>query len=261
MNAIVTTVLHPNEKARAMAQSMAAALQLPYVERESQSIALLRDNYKIDLLLIATQKGPVVATPGGDFFFHLSMAQLRIKNIINGKHDHMADAMDLKPGMSVLDCTLGLATDAIVASFVAGENGYVKGIEKSPLVSMVIRYGLQNFVDAASDIVQSLRRIEIETVDYLEYLSSLSTASFDIVYFDPMFRYPIQSSSNVKPLRYLADNRPLLPEAVAQACRVAKRRVVIKEAHNSAEFKKFPLTALQGGKYSSIHYGIIEISG
>ncbi|CUH94182.1 hypothetical protein P22_0248 [Propionispora sp. 2/2-37] len=261
MKVIVTTALRPSAKIMAMAQNLAAILQIPYVVRENHSIPMLKEIYKTDLLLIITQRGPVVTTPGGNFFFHLSMAQLRIKNIINGKHDHMAAAMDLKPGMSVLDCTLGLATDAIVASFVAGTTGYVKGIENSPLISAVTRYGLQNFADADSDIIQSLRRVEVETADYLKYLNNLSTDSFDIVYFDPMFRRPIQSSSNVKPLRYLADDRPLLPEAVAEACRVAKRRVVIKEAHNSAEFRKFPLTALQGGKYSSIHYGIIEISG
>lgn len=41
----------------------------------------------------------------------------------------MIQAMDLRPGDSILDYTLGQASDAIVTSYVAGKNGRAAGIE------------------------------------------------------------------------------------------------------------------------------------
>lgn len=59
------------------------------------------------------------------------MAELRIKNIIDGNPDHMTTVMGLTKGMSALDCTLGLGTDAIVASYIAGESGLIQALEGS----------------------------------------------------------------------------------------------------------------------------------
>lgn len=202
-----------------------------------------------------------VHTDDGEYFFHLSMAELRIKNLINGKHDHMITAMGLAAGMSVLDCTLGLATDAIVASFVAGEAGKITGLESSPVIALVAELGLQHFVGEANqkyDITSALRRIKVENADFNHYLEALPDNSFDIVYFDPMFRNPIYKSSNLNPIRSLADKRPLGIAAVKQACRVAKRKVVVKEAAGSREFERLGITTTTGGKYSSVQYGIID---
>jgi 16S rRNA G966 N2-methylase RsmD len=94
--------------------------------------------------------------------------------------------------------------------------------------------------------------------DYYSYLKTLGAKSFDVVYFDPMFRQPIDSSSNLKPIRYLADNRPLTLEALSYARIVARERVVIKETHGSGEFKRLGIDTIVGGKYSSISYGVID---
>lgn len=50
----------------------------------------------------------------------------------------MVEAMDLKPKMSVLDCTLGLGTDATVASYIVGENGKVVGLESATLIYLIL---------------------------------------------------------------------------------------------------------------------------
>ncbi len=261
MDLIVTTAGQPSACVVQTAKQMAAALNAPFVERNRQSLAAIREQYKVSNIIVAAVDGPIVHTSNGEYFFHLSMAELRIKNLLNGKHDHMVAAMGLAAGMSVLDCTLGLATDAIVASFVTGESGQVVGLESSPIIALITRLGLQNFAlepQPEYDITSALRRIKVENADYFQYLLAVPDCSFDVVYFDPMFRQPIYKSSNLHPIRNLADNRSLTPEAVEQACRIARQKVVIKEAAGSGEFSRLGITTIVGGKYSSIQYGIID---
>lgn len=257
----MTTVSGSSARSRALAEKIAKNLKLPLIPREEKSLEDLRKEYQISNILVATAKGPVVYTPGGEYFFHLNMTELRIKNIESGKPDHMLQAMELTKGMSVLDCTLGLAGDAVVASYFAGDSGKIVGVETSPVVYLITEYGLKKFVCKNAILTAALRRIETINLDSYSYLCTLADHSFDIVYFDPMFRQPVYSSSHLKPLRYLADMRPLSHEMLVQACRVAKRRVVIKETRRSEEFKRLGCTAFAGGRYSSIQYGIIKVGG
>ena len=259
MDLIVTTAQQTVPSIIQQAKAIAAKLSVPFIPRDNYSVAALKEKYAISELIVATTTGPVVHTATGEYFFHLSMAELRIKNLLNGNHDHMVTAMGLQPGMSVLDCTLGLATDAIVASFVIGENGAIIGLESSPVIALITGYGLQNFtVDSEAYITSALRRVTVKNVDCGEQLEVLADSSFDIVYFDPMFRAPILKSSNVNPIRTLANMQPLTPEVISQACRVAKQKVVVKEAAGSSEFSRLGMHTIVGGKYSRINYGIID---
>jgi hypothetical protein len=259
MSLIVTTAQRPSTDIIQTANDIAARLGVPFIPRNRYSLAALKEKYEACDLIVVASNGPIIHTATGDYFFHLSMAELRIKNLINGKHDHMVNAMGLTAGMSVLDCTLGLATDAIVASFVAGATGSVTGLESSQVIALITGYGLQHFtVDSDVDITSSLRRVKVVNADYCQYLTDLSDNSFDIVYFDPMFRNPLYKSSNVNPIRTLADMSPLTPGALKQACRVAKQKVVVKEAAGSSEFARLGLFTAVGGKYSSIRYGVID---
>ena len=83
--------------------------------------------------------------------------------------------------------------------------------------------------------------------------------SYDAVYFDPMFRRPVHESEGMNALRVLADARALTAEVIAEARRVARRRVVMKERQGSREFARLGFTDLAGGKYSRIAYGVMEI--
>ncbi|MDF2572651.1 MAG: rsmJ, partial [Sporomusa sp.] len=182
MDLIVTTVQKPSITITQMAEDIADKLSILFVPRNRNSLATIREKYAVSELIVAAADGPIAYTEAGEYFFHLSMAELRIKNLINGKHDHMVTAMDLAAGMTVLDCTLGLATDAIVASFVVGENGVITGLESSPVIALITGYGLQNFtVNSEADITSALRRITVEGVDYHQYLKLLPDNSFDII--------------------------------------------------------------------------------
>lgn len=261
MNVIVTTINKPTPATIECARALADRLAAPLVDRAGRSLAALRAAHAADNILVAAKAGPVVHTLEGEYFFHLNMAELRIKNLRDGNPDHMTAAMGLRPGMSVLDCTLGLATDAIVASYVAGEEGRVVGVESSPVVAAIAAHGLAGFESGWPAITAALRRISVVNADYGDYLADLPAASFDIVYFDPMFRVPVTASSSLRPLRHLADHRPVSVAALEAASRVARHRVVMKEASGSREFARLGFDAVVGGKYSSVHFGVMEMGG
>ena len=104
------------------------------------------------------------------------------------------------------------------------------------------------------ELVKDLQRIEIVHTEASEFLKMLPEYSFDVVYFDPMFRQPVRKSSEMVPLRPLAFHEPLTLEMVELALNVAPR-VVIKE--RSVEIlKEYGCTEFVGTKYSAVRFGI-----
>ncbi|MBQ1913638.1 MAG: protein-L-IsoD(D-D) O-methyltransferase, partial [Selenomonadaceae bacterium] len=94
-----------------------------------------------------------------------------------------------------------------------------------------------------------------------DFLREQPDKSFDVVYFDPMFRHPLMESENLNPLRAVADHRPVSLEAISEAKRVARHRVVLKENSRSLEFARLGFTKMAGGQYSKIRYGVYETMG
>jgi len=240
------------------AKDLAEVLSVPYVPRNKLSLKKICEVHKAEHILVVTKKDVQLVMPQGVYFFHIGMAKLRIKSIREGKSDHMASAMELAPGDRVLDCTLGLGTDAIVASYLTGDTGHVTGLEASAVVAEILRRGLQSYEEQDQEIAKAMHRIEVIAGDYLQYLKSMPARSFDVVYFDPMFRRPVKESSGIAPLRILANPAPVSPEAITEAIRVAKKRVVFKEAVYSTEFTRLGFQHFCGGKYSSVMYGYID---
>ena len=72
------------------------------------------------------------------FFFHPNLAMIRIKRIINGESDPYFVAGDITAGSTVLDCTLGLGADAIVASFAVGQSGKVVALEDNRFIAFLV---------------------------------------------------------------------------------------------------------------------------
>ncbi len=259
IKAIVTTERKVKEESRLLARQVAEKLQIPFVPRGTASIEVLWEAYQVEFVLIARKGQLILETPEGEMFFHPNMAHLRVRNLRLGQPDHMVTAMGLLPGMSVLDCTLGFGADAIVASFAAGAEGRVTGIEVSPLVSTVVGYGLAHFRAENYPIQEAMRRIQVVSTDYLSYLQSQPDDSVDVIYFDPMFRHPLQTSANINPLRCVADHRPVSPAAIIEAKRVARHRIVLKENSRSREFSRLGFPHIVGGRYSHVHYGMMEL--
>lgn len=258
MNLIVTTGIKTNPELTANAQNLAAALNSEYIPRDSLSIDSLRTRHNTDNILLVSKTQLKLIMPTGTYFFHIGMAKLRIKNLRDGKYDHMTDAMGLCPGDAVLDCTLGLGTDAVVSSFVLGAQGRLVGLDSSCIVTELVRRGLAAYNAEDVEIEAAMHRIEVICAEHIDYLRNLPDKSFDIVYFDPMFRYPLKDSSGIAPLRLLANPAPVTIEAISEAIRVARKRVVLKEASSSAEFTRLGFKHFCGGKYSSVMFGYIQ---
>ena len=113
----------------------AEELKVPFIERtHKENLDEMLEKHQLDVIIVAKNNGPSVYSPQGEFSFHQSMAYLRLLNIEAGKGDHLVAALELQEGMRVLDGTLGLASDAAIASCMVGESGLVVGTEASKLL-------------------------------------------------------------------------------------------------------------------------------
>ena len=258
-NFIVTTVRNPNSEIERLAEEISSKLNAKFVVRKDFSFDALKNAHGVENILLVKKNSLSVINSAGEFFFHPNTAHLRIKNLREGDGDRLVDALNISAGSKILDCTLGLGSDAIVASFIAGSAGKIVALEKNQLVAEIVRHGLKNFSDDSPHILDAMRRIEVINVAAENFLPSCAENSFDVVYFDPMFRRPVKKSSGINSLRPLAEKSPLTPEIVREACRVAKFRVVMKEHAGSFEFERLGFKIADGGRYSSVTFGIIEL--
>jgi len=259
---IIVTTAHKNSPLqKAVAGEIAYRLKLPYVERGGRSLSGLCAAHGAAGAVVAAENKISFVSGGQEFYFHHGLAILRIKELNNGKNDQMIEAMCLKPGYRVLDCTLGLGADAIVASFASGEEGQVVGLEKSPVIAEIVRHGLSLYTTGEEAVDRAMRRIKVIWADYRDFLPAVSPGSFDIVYFDPMFRRPRFGSPSMNTMRSLAAPDPLDREVLAAAARAAARRVVVKERRGSSEFARLGIKEIRGGRYAPVAYGVLEGSG
>lgn len=175
------------------------------------------------------------------FFFHPNSAAFRLKRIVKGETDPLIDATQLTEGDTFLDCTLGLASDSIVASYILGENGKCTGLEADPCVAFLTKNGLTKFHTDSETLQLSMKGIEVIHTEAIAFLRTQGDCSWDVVYMDPMFHTPIEESSNFKPLRQAGVHSALTKEWMEEAFRVCKRRVVVKEKYDSPVFEQFNL--------------------
>ena len=123
---IVTTSGKPTEAQIAKAAALAGELGGRFVRRGNETLAGIRRKQADDKLLVAGPEG--IRFYDGDepaLYFHPSMAFVRVKRLRGGERDPMIEISGCEPGDSVLDCTAGLASDAIVFSYAVGGGGAV----------------------------------------------------------------------------------------------------------------------------------------
>ncbi|SDH54162.1 class I SAM-dependent methyltransferase [Alteribacillus bidgolensis] len=195
------------------------------------------------------------------FHFHPSMAWLRVQRIFKGYNDPMAEAMDLKEGMTCLDCTMGLASDSIVASFITGKKGYIASLEKNKYIAEIVRKGLQHWEEERSTFNQAMRRIVVANADYFDFLKNQTDEAFDIVYFDPMFEQTVESSVHIAPLRSFANYETLQAEQIKEALRVAKRKVVVKSSIPNPHVEEMGFVFKKRRKGASFGFAVMEKKG
>lgn len=256
---LVTTAYRPDAPEEAYARSIAERLGALYVARGNRSLARLSQTYGDgELLVVSGRELRYYSGPEADpVFFHPSMAAVRIKRLQKGERDRMLEACGLESGDAVLDCTAGMASDAIVFSYAAGPEGEVTALESEPVTALLVREGLAHYTSDLPALSEAMRRIRLIQADHLDMLKRLPSGRYDIVYFDPMFRSPVEESAWLAPLRPLANPEPLRPEAVREAVRVARKCVVMKERRGSGEFERLGFTPVfRSG--ATTDYGVIR---
>lgn len=252
----VTCNKNDNRILKEQARAWALQLQVPYVKRyDNGSLDAMLADHHLDALLIAGKKGPQLYSREGMMLYHPGLGKVRWQRVVQrNENDNFLTAMQLSPGQRVLDCTVGLAADALLASHAVGETGKVVGLEASLPLWFLTSRGVISYKSQIPELVQDLQRIEIIHAEASAFLKSLPENSFDAVYFDPMFRQPVRKSSEMVPLRPLAFPEPLTLEMVELALKAAPR-VVIKE--RSVEIlQEYGCTEFVGSKYSAVRFGI-----
>jgi len=254
---IVTTSSRAGADVLAQAQALAVQLDGRYVERRQHSLQRIRRRYGQPGILVVSERDLRYEDGEESLYFHPSMANIRVKRLMKGESDPMIEASGCRQGDAVLDCTAGLASDSIVFAYAAGSEGSVTALESQPLLCEIIRDGLLRYEAGVVEIDEAMRRIETRCEHHLEVLAALPDDSYDIVYFDPMFRRPLQQSSAIGPLRQLANHEAISEAAIHHARRVARRCVVLKEHDRSGEFERlgFEQRLVQA---SNLAYGVIQ---
>lgn len=252
----MTTGGRPDDKSRLQAKRAAEKLHYPMIERHKRSVAQLQQRYESDVLVAGKNRYELYHIGMKEpFFFHPNSAAFRLKRLLNGEKDPMIEACALRFGDTFLDCTLGLASDSILASFIVGTKGKVMGIEGDPDVAFITETGLKTFPAKFEELAEAMDRIEVVQSEAIEFLSRQPDDSWDVVYIDPMFHQPIEESSNFTPLRSVGMDERLTAEWLEQALRVCKRRVVVKDRFDSPVFEMFNLERTIR-LTSKFHYGL-----
>jgi hypothetical protein len=225
-------ILHAKEKA--------AGWGLPFVERPRKSPLgpLLRG---AGAMLVFGEDGLTLVEGDTRLRFHPGLARLRIMRLDEGLGDDaLLQAAELRPGDMVLDATLGLGQDALVAARIVGPFGSVVGLEKSLPLFAVTSEGLKAYA-----LGEAMCRVTCIHVDSADFLARQPARSFDCVLFDPMFERPRKAQPSFDVLRKFADYSPLTPSVLWSARRVARRCVAIKASPHSKDLPRLGLRPLR----------------
>lgn len=244
---IVAATTAPSD--RAVAQEVAARLGLPLAERPGDGPWLKVSSTGRALFL------PGTAAP----LRHAgALGIVRVRRLLAGEIDVLIEALALQPGERVLDGTAGLCADALVLAHVVGPEGGVVALEASAPLVEVMAFSLAHPHVKDEAVRAAAARIELRHARHEALLPTLPDGAFDVVYLDPMFERPAGASPDFAPLRAVADMAKLTPEVLREARRVARRRVVVKDAFGCARLQQLGLRPIPGlSKGAGRRYGML----
>lgn len=256
-NIIVTTKINPTYEEELHAKELAYNLNYKFFTRGNNTLNFLIKRYNALAAVVAELENIRLVYNKQSYGFHPNMAQLRVDSLKKGYKDRFIEIAQITPGDNILDCTCGLASDAIVSSYVVGVKGSVTALEASPILAKIVDYGLKSYNHKKTEITEAMRRIKLVNIDYVNFLPKLESNSWDIVYFDPMFESTFSEAQGIDIVRSLATyNLPTL-EILKEAERVAKRRVIIKDGAPGTLLKKLNIPIVSKSK--KIWYGRLNI--
>lgn len=257
---IITTAPSGTAKAWEQAKRLGSELHATVAPRRGMSVKkLLEASGDSRVMIVTDTETRYYGSPDEPpLYFHPSMAFIRVKRLRKGESDPLIQISRCEPGDRIIDCTAGMAADSLVFSYAAGESGQVTALESEPVLCALVREGLAAYESGLPDVDAAMRRIRLLCENHADYLAAQPDNSADIVYFDPMFRQPIMESAAIGAFRTLANMDALTEVVVAQAKRVARKTVVMKENGISGEFQRLGFERSRFNT-SKIAYGVINI--
>jgi len=254
----VTTAGRTNKQMIEKAMESAEQLKVPYIPRKKKSIIRLQKESNSECIVVGKERLELFHKDAAQpFFFHPNSAMFRIKRLARGEHDPFAEASQLTKGMTFLDCTLGLASDSIVASFLVGDEGMVTGTEAQKVLAYMVREGLKTWDSELPLMNDAMARINVIHSMAIDYLKTLPDNSIDCVYFDPMFEDSILESDGIQALGRFALYEDLTKATILEALRVSKGRILLKDHYKSLRFERYGFHVFRR-KTAKFHFGIID---
>lgn len=244
---VVTTSSKTRERSDSVeqAQALARRLGVEFVPcQKGTAVETLLG--RASAVLVVRGDGIELLDAQGSARWSAGMADRRIHQLVvgTGHREPLLEAGGVEPGDRVLDATLGRGHDALVLAHAVGAQGEVRGVEKS-----LALYGW-----TSTGLAQRGSRIHCVHGDALDVLREAASASFDVVFFDPMFARPARSEASFERVRRHAETAPLDPLLVSEARRVARRFVVMKLSPHSAEHRRLGLELLPFSRGADLRF-------
>lgn len=258
----VTTAAQETPALREHASALAEELNCAVLSRRGLGMPALFASHPDAqrAVVVQTNRLLLVDRAGHSFFQHPNMGYLRFGHVSAGGQDTLIEATGPVPGDAILDCTLGYASEATLLAYVVGDSGEVHGIEAVPELGVVVRAGLQTVTTERPVLNEAMRRVRVVHLGpHLEYLRACPDGRYDVVYFDPFFESVLEDSQPFAPIRVFGHHSRLAPEAIREAIRVARRRVVVKTTRWSETFAELGITERLESRNGKVAYGIVRV--
>jgi 16S rRNA (guanine1516-N2)-methyltransferase len=255
---VVTTALgaSPGEETGALAS--AGVHGFPYQARLGRPVEAILAASGAGAALVLGRRRAALWLDGHEHPWHGGMGELRLRRLERGEavtRDAFLEAAALRPGDVVLDATLGLGMDALVAAGAVGAGGRVLGVEASPALAALVAEGLSRHPSPAA------RRVQVIAGQAGDALARMAAGSVDVIAFDPMFRHPPSGGAGIDLLRRLGSPEPLSPETLARAREVARRHVIVKDGAPGWDLARLGLPALPSARGAKRLYARLAAGG
>ena len=226
---IITTAKNKSDYLIKKALSLSLKYDIKYHARYGVSLQYLLETVDPQIFVVNKMRGlSYYERDEVEVFYHPNMAAHRITNLKRDLPDSMAAACKLESGMSFFDGTLGLGADSLAASYVVGGSGAVTAVEKSFPIYMLVEEGLKFYAEQNPEWISISERINIKNADNLDFMRQCKEQSFDVVYLDFMFNYPVTKAIGIQGIRNIASYDTLTQEHINEALRITRGRVVVK---------------------------------
>ena len=246
---IITTSLRENESLIARAQELASELGADYQPRRKLSLSKCLERFG-PFYLLYKDRLSFVNADASELTFHPDTAVLRLK----APHDALISLLGQSP-KSILDTTMGLASDSLVMTAVGNK---VTALESQEVIFQVVSRGLATYQTDNKQIEKAMQSIKAVKSDSLTFLKSQTDHSFDIIYADPMFSETIKESENLNAIKPLANGSRLTREWLDEAKRVGRERIIIKAHFRDSVFEELGFER-QVRPNQKLHYGVMEL--